>query len=275
MGGATRLFNVYKYIRRDVYIFKMARVIFPENPSEGDFFIVGSTTYMWDGTKWVSTSSAPQNIGATGPTGPSGPIGATGHNGATGPMGASGHNGATGVDGIQGGLGSTGATGADGMGAMCSRYTYSTATNTTTNPGYGAFRFNNTLIVNSTRLTVSDTNRNNADLSNFYNLLTAGSHIYIQNENDADRFVLLELNSDPIDNGDWFLFDDWTIIAQGSAVLKRQSTLCIQVRGPQGIQGPVGATGARGGVDVATLKSIVAASTDFADFQSRIANETF
>ncbi|AOV62163.1 collagen triple helix repeat protein [Synechococcus phage S-CAM7] len=39
---------------------------------------MGDVTYKWDGSKWISTSVAPVNIGATGPSGPAGPTGATG-----------------------------------------------------------------------------------------------------------------------------------------------------------------------------------------------------
>lgn len=68
---------------------------FPSNPSNGQTFTVGATTYTFDGVKWI--------VGIT-----SGATGATGIQGNVGPIGATG---ATGIQGNVGPIGSTGATG--------------------------------------------------------------------------------------------------------------------------------------------------------------------
>jgi hypothetical protein len=86
---------------------------FPSNPSNGQTFAVGATTYTFDGVKWIVgiTSGA---TGATGIQGNVGPIGATGATGVQGNIGPIGSTGATGVQGNIGPIGSTGATGVTG-----------------------------------------------------------------------------------------------------------------------------------------------------------------
>lgn len=83
----------------------MTAINFPASPTLNQTFTSGSTTFTWDGARWLA-SVAPGATGATGPTGSTGPTGATGGAGATGSPG-----GATGATGATGSLGSTGATG--------------------------------------------------------------------------------------------------------------------------------------------------------------------
>ncbi len=98
----------------------MSQIIFPPAPEVNDFYTAGDVTYMWDGTKWVSTMPSPVNIGATGPAGSDGPagppggVGATGIPGPFGPQGITGASGATGIPGPFGPQGITGASGATG-----------------------------------------------------------------------------------------------------------------------------------------------------------------
>jgi len=76
---------------------------FPNSPSPGNTYAVGSTTWTYTGSSWdLLTSQSP-----TGPTGPAGT------NGATGPTGANGSNGASGPTGPTG-PSVTGPTGASG-----------------------------------------------------------------------------------------------------------------------------------------------------------------
>lgn len=56
----------------------MAALNFPSNPTNGQTFVAGAITYIYDGQKWIAGISA----GATGATGPGG-----GPTGATGPAG--------------------------------------------------------------------------------------------------------------------------------------------------------------------------------------------
>jgi len=52
---------------------------FPNSPSLNQTFIVGDTTFTWNGQGWVKTTGTQGLIGPTGPTGPSGgPTGPTG-----------------------------------------------------------------------------------------------------------------------------------------------------------------------------------------------------
>ena len=79
---------------------------FPSNPTQNQTYQVGTTVYIWTGSRWqVSLSAA-----VTGATG------ATGIQGATGPQGSTGATGigATGATGIAGNIGATGSTGPQG-----------------------------------------------------------------------------------------------------------------------------------------------------------------
>lgn len=92
----------------------MAAIDFPNSPSVNDEFTVGSTTWYWDGTRWlIKNSQGP--IGPTGPLGPTGPTGPTGAQGepstVTGPTGPTGPLGPTGPTGPRGFTGPTGPTG--------------------------------------------------------------------------------------------------------------------------------------------------------------------
>jgi len=73
---------------------------FPSNPTQNQTYQVGTTVYIWTGSRWqVSLSAAvtgatgATGIGATGATG-IGATGATGLTGATGPAGSGGGGGA-------------------------------------------------------------------------------------------------------------------------------------------------------------------------------------
>jgi hypothetical protein len=80
----------------------MAAINFPQSPTVGDVFSVGTINYTWDGIKW-NAGVAVGPIGATGATG----IGATGATGTPGtPGGATGPTGSTGATGL---IGATGA----------------------------------------------------------------------------------------------------------------------------------------------------------------------
>jgi len=80
----------------------MAAFNFPNSPNTNDTYTANSTTYTWNGTKWVRTSPS---IGAQGATGPTGAQGATGSGGSTGAQGATGSTGPTGSTGAQGATG--------------------------------------------------------------------------------------------------------------------------------------------------------------------------
>jgi Collagen triple helix repeat (20 copies) len=89
----------------------MTAIDFPNSPSLNQVFTVGSTSWIWNGSRWNVVRIA---TGATGPTGPSGPSGPSGPIGLTGVTGAIGPTGATGPSGPSGATGLTGVTGATG-----------------------------------------------------------------------------------------------------------------------------------------------------------------
>lgn len=92
---------------------------FPANPQENELYTQGGTTFIWDGSKWVTTGSGGSNFakGSDGATGATGLTGATGPQGNPGPAASQGATGSTGIQGpigLTGGVGPTGATGATG-----------------------------------------------------------------------------------------------------------------------------------------------------------------
>lgn len=111
----------------------MSAINFPAPTSVGEEFTAGGSTWIWDGTAWISKRVGPS--GPTGPVGPTGPTGATGALGSTGPqgdvgptgpdstvpgptgptgdIGPQGPTGPQGLQGIQGPTGAIGPTGAD------------------------------------------------------------------------------------------------------------------------------------------------------------------
>ena len=95
-------------------------VIFPQNPTLNQQFIVDNLLYVWDGSKWssfiITNSYVGDILGASGATGPKGATGPTvqGSTGATGSTGSTGLQGATGTQGPKGSTGATGSTGSTG-----------------------------------------------------------------------------------------------------------------------------------------------------------------
>lgn len=93
---------------------------FPSNPTQNQTYQVGTTVYIWTGSRWqVSLSAAVTGAtgatgiqGATGPQGIPGTFAGMGSTGATGEPGSPG--GATGATGTQGNIGPVGATGTQG-----------------------------------------------------------------------------------------------------------------------------------------------------------------
>lgn len=53
---------------------------FPENPELNETYVDGTTSFIWDGGKWITTAGGGANF-ATGATGPTGLTGATGPEG--------------------------------------------------------------------------------------------------------------------------------------------------------------------------------------------------
>lgn len=64
---------------------------FPDTPTVGQEFTVGTHTWYWDGNVWLIQTT--QVVGPTGPTGPQGLQGTTGPTGSQGIQGPTGPQG--------------------------------------------------------------------------------------------------------------------------------------------------------------------------------------
>lgn len=70
-------------------------------------------------------------------------------------------------------------------------------------PGNGDFRMDNATPALVTELFISSTTDNNNDLDNILGFVSAGDQIYIQQDDDATRFILLTVTAN-VDNGGWY-----------------------------------------------------------------------
>jgi len=155
-------------------------------PADGDLLV-----YSTSGGEWINL--APTIAGLEGATG------ATGSAGATGPAGTEGATGATGP------------TGDTGLAAMCFSYEFSPDTDTNVDPGAGIIRFNNANPSLATEVTISKTNSIGVDVGNFFLVATPGSRVYIQQKDNAAKFMLVTLGSFGSNQGSYYRFNNFTV----------------------------------------------------------------
>lgn len=126
------------------------------------------------------------------------------------------------------------------LGAMCFTYRYDSSTDTNSAPSNGRIRFNNSNPQNATAIAISDTNGYGVDISNFFGLFGSGSKVYIQDERDASKFMLLTLNAGGSNQGSWYMYTNFTVDLSNNVTNLNKLVVCVQ---PQGPAGPQGATG--------------------------------
>jgi trimeric autotransporter adhesin len=85
---------------------------------------------------------------------------------------------------------------------MSSSYRFNNST-TQADPGNGNFRMNNATPSSVTEIFVSSTNNNSNDWDNILNLVSSGDTIYIQQDDDSSRYVLLDVTAN-VDNTGWY-----------------------------------------------------------------------
>ncbi len=90
-------------------------------------------------------------------------------------------------------------------------------TETGTPPNSGQVRFNNSDPESATEVYIHETNSNSEDLANFLNLLEAGDLIYVQDQSDASKFILIEVASNT-DSGTYRTIVPAQIAQQGAAI---------------------------------------------------------
>jgi len=70
-------------------------------------------------------------------------------------------------------------------------------------PGNGNFRMDNATPASVTELFISSTTDNGIDLNNILGLISVGDQLYIQQDNDASKFILFDVTAN-VDNTGWF-----------------------------------------------------------------------
>ena len=81
-------------------------------------------------------------------------------------------------------------------------------------PGNGNFRMDNATPASVTELFISSTDDNNNDFDNFLSFIDAGAQVYIQQDNDSTKFILLDVTA-TVDNTGWWSIAG-TIAASGT-----------------------------------------------------------
>ena len=82
------------------------------------------------------------------------------------------------------------------------KWQYDSATGAS-DPGGGKFRTNNATIASSTAIYVNEEDEDGVDATTLLTALQEGDRIFIQQEDDASRFLLLDVDT-VTDNGSWF-----------------------------------------------------------------------
>ena len=82
-------------------------------------------------------------------------------------------------------------------------------------PASGQVRFNNADPSIATEMYIHETNQNGVDMGNFFDLVVAGSILYLQDRRDSDNFFIIEVTTNT-DSGVYRTIVMTTIILQGA-----------------------------------------------------------
>ena len=96
------------------------------------------------------------------------------------------------------------ASGGGGSGAGASLQSAFDTSTTSGDPGSGNFRLDNATPASVTSMFINDTTDNGADVGEFLVDMDKGNRIYIQQSNDATKYIHLSLTAKPQDNGGWW-----------------------------------------------------------------------
>jgi hypothetical protein len=89
-----------------------------------------------------------------------------------------------------------------GGAAVDAQYRFDNAT-AEADPGNGDFRMDNATPASVTELFISSTTDNNNDFDNMLGFLSSGDQIYIQQDDDATKFILFDVTAN-VDNTGWY-----------------------------------------------------------------------
>ena len=103
--------------------------------------------------------------------------------------------------------------GATGGASLAAQYRFDTSI-VEADPGNGDFRMDNAIPASVTELFVSSTTDNGNDFNTILSLVGVGDQVYIQQDNDATKFVLLNVTAN-VDNTGWWSIAG-TIAASGT-----------------------------------------------------------
>jgi len=103
-------------------------------------------------------------------------------------------------------------------------------TETVAPPGSGQVRFNNATIESATIMWINETNDAGTDVSVFLDLLTVGSLVFLQEQANADNFVLVEV-AGVTDEGTYREITIEEVEAQGTA-FAQNTRVAIVISGP-------------------------------------------
>jgi Collagen triple helix repeat (20 copies) len=136
--------------------------------------------------------------------GPPGPQGEQGEVGPTGPKGDKGDTGPQGPQGLKGDTGAEGPEGEPGQSFTTFEYMFSA---TATEPPTGSqVRFNNASYPLVTKVWVNNSSSLGKDNANSFSLVDAGNRIFVQDKDDATRWVSFDCTAAGVNKGNYYEF---------------------------------------------------------------------
>lgn len=136
--------------------------------------------------------------------GPPGPQGEQGEVGPTGPKGDKGDTGPQGPQGLKGDTGAEGPVGEPGQSFTTFEYTYRTGT--TEPPGNSEVLFNNSNYALVTKVWVNNNSALGKDNSNSFSIVDAGNRIFVQDKDDATKYVSFDCTEAGIAKSGYYEF---------------------------------------------------------------------
>ena len=157
----------------------------PTGAAPGDGYLIDGDLWVWSGSSW-------QNVGQIqGPAGPAGAAGPAGPTGAAGPQGPAGDPGEAGPSG----------------GATSGHASFTFVSTTTEPPTGNQIRLNNANQFAATRMWISETSVDGMDISVGLARITVGHQIYMQDFDDASKWVKYTVAVDSLDKGGYWQID--------------------------------------------------------------------
>ena len=170
-----------------------------------------------DGIDGATGAQGP--VGATGATGSQGPQGLQGPQGVTGATGSQGPKGDPGLTGPQGSTGATGAAGPQGIqgetgpqgpigepGQSFTTFEYMFDAGTAEPVGSANVEFDSAVYATVSRIWVHDISSIGKDNSNAFRLIDIGNRIFIQDKDEADKWVSFNVIDTPIEKTAYWEF---------------------------------------------------------------------